>query len=111
MVAQGSVADELEAPRGELRAATKKVSFCTPVATHGDLLGHDKDSRAGVTSIWPIEVQTHAPQQVQEENNPEAAGQEHVHVTSDTQRRKTATNYKDTTPARHYVEDAKEDLA
>ena len=110
MVAQGSVADEPEAPRGKLRAATKKSIFAL-------LWQHTETSlamtriRAGVTSIWPIEVQTHAPQQVQEENNREAAGQEHVHVTSDTQRRKTATNRKGTTPARHYVEDAKEDLA
>ena len=62
-------------------------------------------------NVGPIEVQTHAPQRVQEDNNREAAGQEHVHVTSDTQCRKTATNYQDTTPARHCVEDAKGDLA
>ena len=43
MVAQGNVADELEAQRCELRATNGTIRFYTSVATHGDLLGNDKD--------------------------------------------------------------------
>ena len=40
MVEQGIVADESE--------ATAELPVLAPVATHGDLLGYDKDSRAGL---------------------------------------------------------------